>query len=1041
MISRLFIERPRLAAVVSIVITLAGLIALLNIPVAQYPEISPPEIRVSAFYPGADAQTVADSVAAPIEAEVNGVENMLYMSSTCSNDGGYGLTVTFAVGTDPDVDQINLQNRIQQALSRLPQEVVDQGVTVRKRSSDMLCVVNYYSPKGTRDKLFLSNYVSHSVSDALVRLSGVSDVRIFGEMEYSMRIWLNPDRLVSLGLTAQDVLEAIRSQNVQAAVGSIGASPAEKTQQLQYTLRARGRLEKPEDFEQIIVRSGSQGAQVRIRDVARVELGAKSYATTSFLNGSPALGLAVYRSAGANALETMKSVRTELKRMEPRMPSDVQYTIAHDTTTYVRAAIREIEFTLFLTFFLVVGVTFLFLQNWRATLIPTITIPVSLIGTFAVLMALGYSANTISLFALIMAIGLVVDDAIVVVENTHRIMEEEGLTSKEAAIKSMRQVTGPVIATTLVLLAVFAPVGFVPGISGQLYKQFAVTISTSVLISSINALTLSPALCAVFLKAKAPYKRGPLGWFNKALAGARNMYASGAGWLIRRLAIAAFVVVGVFVSTYFMFHITPRNFIPREDQGAFFINVQLPERSSLNRTNRVMQRIYREIRGIEGIQNFLGISGFSLLSGVGENVGFGIGVLAPWDERITSGTSLEAIVGQVQRKLASVPDARILTFIPPPVRGLGRTGGFDFRLQALRGQSPQEMAAAARALVLSANRDPGLLRVFTTYRAETPQIYVDLDRTKAETMGIPVARVYKTLQAYLGSAYANDFNLFGRVYQVKIQADAPFRDMKDDISRLYVKNDQGDMVPIKELVRLSTVLGPQQVYRYNQFPSVQVNGQAAPGTSSTEAMSIMERVASRTLPEGYSFDWSSMSFQERRAKGQVGMLFALAMLFGYLFLVAQYESWTIPMAIIVSIPVATLGGLVGIWLAGLDLSIYGQIGLVMLVGLASKNAILIVEFARDRRREGVPISQAAVEGARIRFRPVLMTAFTFILGVAPMVIATGAGAASRRHIGTVVFSGMLAVTLVGIFLIPPMYYAFQSMRERVMGRRKKVGSK
>ncbi|MBW2023450.1 MAG: efflux RND transporter permease subunit [Deltaproteobacteria bacterium] len=979
MISRLFIERPRLAAVVSIVITLAGLIALL------------------AFYPGADAQTVADSVAAPIEAEVNGVENMLYMSSTCSNDGGYGLTVTFAVGTDPDVDQINLQNRIQQALSRLPQEVVDQGVTVRKRSSDMLCVVNYYSPKGTRDKLFLSNYVSHSVSDALVRLSGVSDVRIFGEMEYSMRIWLNPDRLVSLGLTAQDVLEAIRSQNVQAAVGSIGASPAEKTQQLQYTLRARGRLEKPEDFEQIIVRSGSQGAQVRIRDVARVELGAKSYATTSFLNGSPALGLAVYRSAGANALETMKSVRTELKRMEPRMPSDVQYTIAHDTTTYVRAAIREIEFTLFLTFFLVVGV--------------------------------------------IMAIGLVVDDAIVVVENTHRIMEEEGLTSKEAAIKSMRQVTGPVIATTLVLLAVFAPVGFVPGISGQLYKQFAVTISTSVLISSINALTLSPALCAVFLKAKAPYKRGPLGWFNKALAGARNMYASGAGWLIRRLAIAAFVVVGVFVSTYFMFHITPRSFIPREDQGAFFINVQLPERSSLNRTNRVMQRIYREIRGIEGIQNFLGISGFSLLSGVGENVGFGIGVLAPWDERITSGTSLEAIVGQVQRKLASVPDARILTFIPPPVRGLGRTGGFDFRLQALRGQSPQEMAAAARALVLSANRDPGLLRVFTTYRAETPQIYVDLDRTKAETMGIPVVRVYKTLQAYLGSAYANDFNLFGRVYQVKIQADAPFRDMKDDISRLYVKNDQGDMVPIKELVRLSTVLGPQQVYRYNQFPSVQVNGQAAPGTSSTEAMSIMERVASRTLPEGYSFDWSSMSFQERRAKGQVGMLFALAMLFGYLFLVAQYESWTIPMAIIVSIPVATLGGLVGIWLAGLDLSIYGQIGLVMLVGLASKNAILIVEFARDRRREGVPISQAAVEGARIRFRPVLMTAFTFILGVAPMVIATGAGAASRRHIGTVVFSGMLAVTLVGIFLIPPMYYAFQSMRERVMGRRKKVGSK
>ncbi|MBW1931198.1 MAG: multidrug efflux RND transporter permease subunit [Deltaproteobacteria bacterium] len=1029
MISRLFIERPRLAGVVSIVITL-GLIALLNIPVAQYPEISPPEIRVSAFYPGADAQTVADSVAAPIEAEVNGVENMLYMSSTCSNNGGYGLTVTFAVGTDPDVDQVNLQNRVQQAITRLPKEVVDQGVTVRRRSSDMLCVVNYFSPKGTRDKLFLSNYVSRNVSDALVRISGVSDVQIFGEMEYSMRVWLNPDRLVALGLTPQDVLEAIRNQNVQAAVGSIGTSPAVKNQQLQYILRAKGRLENPASFENIIIRSGSQGALVRLRDVGRVELGARSYATTSFLNGAPALGVAVYRSAGANALDTMKAVRSELKRMEPRLPSDVRYTIAYDTTTYVRAAIGEIEFTLFLTFFLVVGVTFLFLQNWRATLIPTITIPVSLIGTFAVLMALGYSANTISLFALIMAIGLVVDDAIVVVENTHRIMEEEGLTSKEAAIKSMQQVTGPVIATTLVLLAVFAPVGFVPGISGQLYKQFAVTISTSVLISSINALTLSPALCAVFLKPGSPFRRGPFAWFNKALSGVRNIYAATAGWLIRRLAVALLLLAAVFASTYYLFERTPRSFIPREDQGAFFFNVQLADRASLNLTNRVMARIYQEVKGINGIQNFLGITGFSLLSGTGENVGFGIGVLATWDERTSPQTSIDAIVGQVQRKLGAMSSARILTFVPPPIRGLGRTGGFDFRLQALRGQSPQEMAAAARALVVAANRDPRLSRVFTTYRASTPQIYVDLDRTKAEVMGIPVSRVYRTLQAYLGSAYANDFNLFGRVYQVKVQADAPFRSIREDIMRLYVKNNEGHMVPLRELVRLSTVLGPQQVYRYNQFPSVQINGQAAPGVSSTEAMSIMEKIASETLPEGYSFDWSTMSFQERKAKGQVATLFALALVFGYLFLVAQYESWTIPLPIIISIPVATLGGLAGIWIAGLDLSIYAQIGLVMLVGLASKNAILIVEFAKDRRNQGIPIAQAAVEGAKTRFRPVLMTALTFIMGVAPMVIATGAGAASRRHIGTAVFSGMLAATLVGIFLVPPMYYAFQSMRER-----------
>jgi len=1037
MISRLFIERPRLAGVVSIVITLAGFIALMSIPVAQYPEISPPEIRVSAFYPGADAQTVADSVAAPIEAEVNGVENMLYMSSTCSNDGSYGLTVTFAVGSDPDVDQVNLQNRVQQALSRLPNEVVYQGATVRKRSSDMLCVVNYFSPKGTKNKLFLSNYVSRNVSDALVRLKGVSDVVIFGEMEYSMRVWLNPGRLVALGLTAQDVLGAIRNQNIQAAVGSIGTAPAVKGQQLQYILRARGRLEKPADFEDIIIRSGPQGALVRIRDVGRVELGARSYATTTFLNGAPALGVAVYRSPGTNALETMKAVRAELKRMESGLPPDVAYTIAYDTTTYVRAAIREIEFTLFLTFLLVVGVTFVFLQNWRATLIPTITIPVSLIGTFAVLLALGYSANTISLFALIMAIGLVVDDAIVVVENTYRLMDEEGLQPKEAAIKSMQQVTGPVIATTLVLLAVFAPVAFVPGISGQLYKQFAVTISTSVLISSVNALTLAPALCAVFLKPVPSFRRGPFAWFNKALAGIRNVYASVAAWLIRRLVVAMLLVVAVFGSTYYLFQRTPRSFIPKEDQGVFFFNVQLAERSSLNLTNHVMERIYREVKGINGIDNFIGITGFSLLSGTGENVGFGIGVLAPWDKRTTEATSLDAIVGQAQRRLSSIPSARILTFVPPPIRGLGRTGGFDFRLQAQRGQSPQEMAAAARALVLAANREPGLRGVFTTYRAETPQIYVDLDRTRAQELGIPVSRVYKTLQAYLGSAYANDFNLFGRVYQVKVQADAPFRKMRDDITRLYVKNDQGQMVPLQELIKLSTVLGPQQVYRYNQFPSVQINGQAAPGVSSTEAMAIMEKVASKTLPEGYSFDWSTMSFQERKAKGQVAVLFALALVFGYLFLVAQYESWTIPLPIIVSIPVATLGGLAGIWIAGLDLSIYAQIGLVMLVGLASKNAILIVEFAKDRRNEGIPIAQAAVEGAKIRFRPVLMTAFTFIMGVAPMVIATGAGAASRRHIGTVVFSGMLAATLVGIFLIPPMYYAFQSMREWVKNRRRK----
>jgi len=1030
MISQVFISRPRLAAVVSIVITVAGLIALFNIPVAQYPQITPPEIRVTAVYPGASAKVIADTVAAPIEKEVNGVDNMLYMSSSSSNAGIYTLSVTFAVGTDPDIYQVNLQNRVQLATSKLPRAVVAQGIDIRKRSSNIMAAISFYSPKGSRKMLFLSNYVSNNVKDDLVRLRGVSDVFIFGEKEYSIRIWMDPERLTALGLTADDVVGAIRSQNIQAAVGAVGREPMAATQQVQYTLRAKGRLTNVDDFKNIIIRANNQGGLVRVRDIARVELAARTYSHQSALNGKPAATLAVYRSAGANALDTMKAVRAELKKLGQRMPSDIRYQIILDTTKYVSAAIHEIILTLALTALLVILVVFVFLQDWRATLIPAVTIPVSLIGTFGVLLALGYSANTISLFALIMAIGLVVDDAIVVVENVYRVAEEENLPPREATLRAMRQVTGPIVATTLVLFAVFVPVGFMPGITGQLYKQFAVTMCTSVLISAICALSLSPAMCATVLRPHRPYRRGPFVWFNRFLEMVRRGYVGGSAWLIRRLAVAFLILAAVFGAATYIFRHSPTSFLPREDQGYFFMNIQLPEGASLSRTSSVMQRVTDDIKSIGGVGDVIGVAGFSLLSGNADNVGFGVVILKPWDQRKRPDLKIGAIVGQAQRKLAAIAEANSFAFAPPPILGLGTSGGFDFRLQAREGQSPQALFGVAMSLMIAANQNPVLKRVFTTYTANTPQIFLNVDRTRAEYMKVPVSRIFSTLQAQLGSAYVNDFNLKGRTYQVKVQAQAPYRETTSDIKRLYIRSDNGKMVPMDSLLHLSTIVGPQIIKRYNQFTSAHFSGSAAPGFSSGQAMAAMERLAAKILPSGFGYDWSAMSYQERKAGGQVTGLFALALLFGYLFLVGQYESWNIPLAIIFSIPVATLGALAGLWLLRMPLSIYAQIGLVLLVGLAAKNAILIVEFSRERRDEGLSIAEAAVDGARIRFRPVLMTAFTFILGVLPMVVATGAGAGSRRAIGTTVFSGMLVTTMFGIFLIPALYYIFQTAGEK-----------
>lgn len=1028
MFSKIFIERPRFAMVIAIVMTIAGVIAVFSLPISLYPQITPPEVNVSATYTGASAEVVANTIGIPIEQEVNGVEDMLYMNSTSSNSGSYSLSVSFEVGTDPDMAQVKVQNRVQQAVSKLPTEVQQYGISVKRRSSDILGFLNVSSPKGTHDTAFLSNYVENNIKNNLSRVYGVGDVSIHAS-PLSMRVWLDADKITALNIPISTVRAAIESQNYQPSLGSVGGMPGDGGQQMTYSLQTKGRLNEAADFENIIVRTEEDGGLVRLKDVAKVEIGSESYLTKAQLDGKPSVAISLNTLSGANAIQAMNALKAELKRLSQFYPEDFEVEVFYDATEYIRASIEEVVMTLLLTFVLVVGVCYVFLQDWRSTLIPSITIPVSLFATFAVMLALGYSLNILTLFGLVLAIGLVVDDAIVVVERVLTLMENEKLSPKEASIKAMAEVSSPIVATTLVLLAIFVPIGFIGGITGKIYQQFAISISVSVFFSAVNALTLSPALCATILRPLKPVTKGPLLWFNKILDKSRNRYLAIVGYFARKVSVIALLLgILAFFNIAFL-KISNTSFIPPEDQGVVLANVQLPEGATQPRMDKVVEEINPIIREEPSIKSILNIVGFSMLSGQGENVGISILNLLPWNERADDTQYSTNILNRLKAKLSQIPNAQINLFEFPAIPGLGTTGGMDFRLQALDDMDPKKLEATLNSFLGKMNQLPEVQYAFSTYTAQTPHAYIEINKDKAEVMKVPVSNIYSVLQNYLGSGYINDINIGTQVNKVMIQADWEYRKDIESIGKLYAQSSDGNMVPLGSLISIRTIQAPRSIERYNQYPSATITAMTAPSVSSGQAMSAIEHLAQTALPAGYSYEWSGMSLQEKKNSGQIGGLIALAILFGYLFLVAQYESWMLPVSVLTSVLVAMLGAFLGMFVCGSSLSIYAQLGLILLVGLASKNAILVVEFARDEREKGATIEKAAIIALRERFRAVLMTAFTFILGVVPLIVATGAGAGSRVALGIPVFYGMLIGTAGGLLVIPLLYVLVQTITE------------
>ena len=1039
MISRFFIDRPVFATVISIVIVLAGLAAMRALPIAQYPEILPPQVSVSAAYPGASSQVIAETVAAPLEQAINGVENMIYQLSNSSSSGAMSLTVYFEVGTDPDQATINVNNKVQAALAKLPEEVRRQGVKVEKKSSDILQVITLYSPDDSRDPIFISNYALINVIDELKRLKGVGDASQFGSKDYSMRIWLRPDKLAQYNLTPTDVVNAIREQNSQFAAGSFGQQPLKEPQDFTYTVTTQGRFTDPKEFESVILRTDDTGASLLLKDVARVELGAQDYSLVTTLNGQQNAAFGIYLQPGANALDTAEAVERTMQRLAKRFPEGIAYKIPYDTTKFVQVSITEVIHTFFEALVLVVLVVFIFLQNWRATLIPVLAIPVSLVGTFAGMYMLGFSINLLTLFGMVLAIGIVVDDAIVVIENVERVMRTQGLNAREASIKAMEEVTGPIIAIVLVLCAVFVPVGFLGGLAGQMYKQFAITIAVSVVISGIVALTLSPALCALLLKPGHHEPAAPFRAFNRFFDKATEGYGAGVRFFLKRSLVGLLLFGGMIALIMLLFSRVPGSLVPDEDQGYVINAYYLPPAASLNRTEALSGAVSQQLMEHPAVEDVVTFAGFDVLTfGVRSNAGVSFVPLKDWSERTTPELDARNLTREFMGMGAAQKDGLVLSFNPPPITGMSTTGGFESFIQDRSGGSVEQLGEKVQAFVAAASKRPELAGIQSTFSANVPQYYIDLDRTKTRALGVSVSDVFTAMQATFGSYYVNDFTLYGRTWQVSLQSESEFRRKPEDLGQVYVRSSSGDLVPLSTLLRVRRILGPDSYDRFNVYPSAKVLGGPAPGYSSGQALAAMQEVADEVLGEDYSLGWIGSAYQELATQGSGTQAFVFGLILVFLILAAQYERWTLPLAVVTAVPFAVFGAILAVWLRGIQNDVYFQVGLVTLIGLAAKNAILIVEFAVLLRAEGKGIFDSALEAAKLRFRPIVMTSLAFILGCVPLAISSGAGSASRHSIGTGVIGGMLAATLLATFLIPMFYLLVESAAQRVSQRGKTV---